>query len=258
MMGFFSSKSKEEEKQEIVTEAKPVAEVEVESSDMIKTPTKNVSSLINTLRVKADIEGDGSLIIGGYYEGNIAISDTLFVERGAKVVGTIRAKNVKIAGEVEGAIYSTATEVTQSGKFNGVINSTKTYLGGLIEGIIRSVDSIEVGSTGKVKAQECKSKNIKIVGEVKGKVIASELLEVVSGGSIEGIIITKGIRTEQGGSIIGNIQTYDATLHESSSSLEDSEEEIAKLINITPTELKKYAKKEESGAKKSVKEESEE
>ena len=251
-MGFFSSK-KEEKKEEVITAPKQT--LQEESPDMIKTPVKNVSNLINTLKVKADIEGEGSLIIGGIFDGNISITDTLFIEKGAVVSGTIRAKNVKVAGELEGTIYSTATEVTQSGKFNGVINSNKVSLGGFVDGVIRAVDSVEISSTGVVNSKECKSKNIKIVGKLKGKVVASELLEVISGGSVEGVIITKGIRTEQGGSIIGNIQTYDASIHDKPM-LDDErkkeEEEISRLINITPEELQKYAKKDEEKVPKRI------
>ena len=251
-MGFFSSK-KEVKKEEIINTTPAKQTISNESSDMIKTPVKNVSTIIDTFKVKADIEGEGSLIIGGIFEGNISITDTLFIEKGAVVSGTIRAKNVKISGELEGTIYSTATEVTASGKFTGLINSNKVTLGGFVDGVIRAVDSVEISSTGVVNSKECKSKNIKIVGRLKGKVVASELLEVISGGSVEGVIITKGIRTEQGGSIIGNIQTYDASIHDKSM-LEDEqkEEEISKLINITPEELQKYAKKEDNKVQKRI------
>lgn len=244
-MGFFGKKD-EEIKKDLMEEKKiqemsnQTQEVEV---DIIKTPSYNVSILNNTLSVKAEIKGESSLIIGGVFDGSIDVKETVFIEKGAKVEGVVKAKNVKVSGEFLGTIYANAVEITKSGKLSGVIHSNKAFLGGEIKGTIRSIDSIEITKNGMVEAKECRSKKIKIVGRVKGKVIASELLEVVNTGFIEGTIITKGIRTEQGGSIIGNIQTYDAAL-DSESSLYKEEDDTSKLLNITPDEIQKYAKKE--------------
>ena len=262
-MGFFSSSSKETESKtssrvEEVQKREPVAEV---SRDMIKTPTGSVSILKDSFKVKATIEGGGSLIIGGDFEGDITIDDTLFIERGAKFSGTVHAKNVKVAGNFSGVIYSTVTEITQSGSFEGNIKTNKTFLGGEVNGIIRSIDSIEISSSGRVATKECKSKQIKVEGKVEGKVVASELLEVTNSGSINGDIITKGIRTEQGGSIIGNIQTYDDNIHgkdnnqqfiveDTTPKVDELDPEIANLIKIKPDDMKKYARKDDKSIKR--------
>ncbi len=261
-MGFFSSRKEEKEpvrKEEV--QMKPAAPKVPASTDMIKTPTNNLSIIKENFVVKATMKGKGSLVIGGEFEGDITIDDTLFIEKGAKCEGTIHAKNVKISGELKGTVYATAVEVTRSGKFNGKIHANKTSLGGDINGVIRSIDSLEITKTGRVETKEAKSKKIKVEGKVEGRVVASELLEVVSTGSIEGDIITKGIRTEQGGSIVGNIQTYDEKIHNQETALDekiaakskedmDIDPEIAKLINIKPDDMKKYAKKEESAIKR--------
>ena len=261
-MGFFSSKKEEKEpvrNEEI--KVQPTAPKMPTSTDMIKTPTNNLSIIKENFVVKATMKGKGSLVIGGEFEGDITIDDTLFIEKGAKCEGTIHAKNVKISGEFRGTVYATAVEVTRSGKLNGKINANKTSLGGDINGIIRSIDSLEITKTGRVETKEAKSKKIKVEGKVDGRVVASELLEVVSTGSIEGDIITKGIRTEQGGSIVGNIQTYDEKIHNQETALDekiaakndeniDIDPEIAKLIKIKPDDMKKYAKKEESAIKR--------
>jgi len=241
-MAFFGSSKKKSKPNEInATQIQQKETPKIETSkDIIKTPSYDVSILKNLLKVKASIEGGGSLIIGGYFDGDISIENTVFIEKGAKVNATIRAKDIKISGEFEGTIYAAnAVEVTQSGKFKGFINSNKTFLGGEIDGIIKSANSIEVTESGKVKTQECKSKNIRIVGTLEGKVIASELLEITSGGAVNGTIITKGIKTEQGGSVVGNIQTYDSSLHEDNSENSDP----TKLLNINPQDMQKYAKK---------------
>ena len=259
-MGFFSNKKEEPiQGAQIKEEPKRVVESST-GTDILKTPTKNVSLLKDSLKVKANIEGGGSLVIGGEFEGDVTVDDTVFIEKGAKFSGTVNAKNVKISGYFSGVIYSTAIEVTQSGVFEGNVKTNKTFLGGKVNGIIRSIDSIEISSSGEVDTAECKSKRIKVEGKVKGRVIASELLEVTNSGSINGEIITKGIRTEQGGSIIGNIQTYDENVHskdnnkqfaeDTISPAEELDPEIANLINIKPDDMKKYAKKEDKSIKR--------
>ncbi len=260
-MGFFSSKKQQQKPTVQPAATMPKAAETPSSNDVIKTPTGNTSVIKETLKVKADIDGQGSLIIGGIFEGNIKIEDTVFIEKGARFSGTIKARKVKISGDFEGTINSTATEVTKSGRFQGAIHANKSFVDGYVNGTIYSADSVEISSNGIADIQECKSKQIKIVGKVNGKVVASELLEVVNGGSVEGEIITKGIRTEQGGSIIGNIQTYNEALHgentlpQTDSSEEenlDIDPEVAKLINIKPEDMKKYAKKDEENSVKRI------
>ena len=255
-MGFFSSKSEKTEqvsKPTVNESTKPALAV----NEMIKVPTQNVSVIKDKLKVKAEIEGQGSLIVGGDLEGNVKVEDTLFLEKGAVFNGTVNAKNVKISGDFEGVINSNNVEITKSGRMNGTINANKTHLGGFVNGVVKSIDSIEISSSGIVDTKECKSKQIKVEGSVEGRVVASELLEVTSGGSIKGDIITKGIRTEQGGSIIGNIQTYDESIHSQDIVLNSDEDsnaidpEVAKLIDIDPKDIKKYAKKDdEKGIKR--------
>jgi len=253
-MGFFSGKKDSEESQNlerVQNNTKQTIQSSVVSSEIIKTPTHNVSVIKDKFNVKAEIEGQGSLIVGGNFEANVKLDDTLFVEKGALFSGTVEAKNVKISGDFEGTINAIAVEITKSGRLNGNINANKTHLGGFVNGVIKSIDSVEISSSGIVDTKECKSKQIKIEGQVEGRVVASELLEVTSGGSVKGDIITKGIRTEQGGSIIGNIQTYDESIHSQDVVLDNDnnqaniDPEVAKLIDIDPKDIKKYAKKDE-------------
>jgi len=250
-MAFFGSSKKNKTVKTTPTQLQQKSAPIVEKPrDIIKTPSHDVSVLKNLLKVKASIEGGGSLIIGGYFDGEISIENTVFIEKGAKVNATIRAKDIKISGEFEGTIFATnAVEVTQSGKFKGLINSNKAFLGGAVEGIIKSANSIEITKSGIVKSKECKSKNIKIVGKLDGKVVASELLEITSGGAVNGTIITKGIKTEQGGSVIGNIQTYDPAKEEKDKYDLKNEDDITNILHLDPKDMQKYAKKTEEEKK---------
>jgi len=253
-MGFFGNKSDEELETKVEAVEK---ELEKEEISVIKTPHLNVSTLNNLLKIKADIEGQGSLVIGGSYEGSVKIEDTLLIEKGAVFNGTIKAKNVRIAGEFVGEVDASVVEVSSSSKFEGIINANKVILAGVINGVVNSKDSIEVLASGNVETKEFKSSNIKISGKVRGNIIASTLLEVTKDGSVNGEIVTKGIKTEQGGTIIGNIQTYDESLHgiDIGYSLEDIKTDssistISSENKLDEIDIQKYSKKESKTPKR--------
>ena len=252
---FFGNTKKDEELQEATKkESSSVSKPEPKEVELITLPSNNVSVLNAQIKTKGDIEGGGSLVIGGIYDGNLTIEDTVFIEDGAKVMGNIKANSIKIAGEVKGHIDAKIVEITKNGSLEGDIRSTITSVSGLVNGTVVSFTSIEIQPSGVLDTKECKSQKIRVVGKVLGKVVASELLEVVKGGSVNGSIITKGIRTEEGGSIIGNIQTYDPSKHDikKSATLTNgtgSEDDISKLINLDPKDIQKYAKKEKEERK---------
>jgi len=248
-MALFGSRKKEETQYEEMQ----TQEFAQESQKRVETPDVNTSRLQYGVKVEGDIEAQGSLIIGGDFIGNASVEDTIVIEVNANFKGNIQAKNVKISGNFEGKVEANSVEVTKSAHFKGLISANKTFLAGEVKAIIKSTDSLEVLPTGVVKTKEAKSANIKILGEVKGRVIASELLEVTSGGSIDGTIVTKGIKTEQGGTIIGNIQTFDESVHgvdieyTLEDVLEDENLEVNPLNNLdklATQDLQKYAKKE--------------
>jgi len=249
-MGFFGNKSEEGLESKVEVAEKEVVKEEIV---VVKTPHLNLSNINNLLKVEADIDGQGSLIIGGIYDGSVKIEDTLIIEKGAVFNGTVKAKNVRIAGKFIGKVDASVVEVSVSSIFEGIVNANKVILAGVVNGVVNSKDSIEVLVSGNIETKEFKSSNIKISGKIKGNIIASTLLEVTKYGSVNGEIVTKGIKTEQGGTIIGNIQTYDESLHgiDIDYSLEDIKRDSYRGISIVNSEnkldeidIEKYSKKE--------------
>jgi len=243
-MGFFGNKDSQESVNSDVAVEEDIIKEEV---SFVKTPSINLSTLNSLVKIKADIKGGGSLIIGGVYEGNIDIEDTLCIEKDAKVNGKVKAKNVKVSGEFIGEIEASVVEVSATSKFTGIIDANKVFLAGVVNGVVSANSSVEILVSGDIETKELKSQNIKISGKASGNIIASTLLEVTKNGSVTGEIVTKGIKTEQGGSIIGNIQTYDSSLHgiEISYKLEDIVEiEKKHLSDIDSIDISKYSKKE--------------
>ena len=64
-------------------------------------------SLISAdLTIEGKIEGAGHVRIAGKFKGDVNVQGDLTIERGAKVNGSVRAKKITIAGELEGNIES--------------------------------------------------------------------------------------------------------------------------------------------------------
>jgi cytoskeletal protein CcmA (bactofilin family) len=65
-----------------------------------------------------------------------------------------------------------------------------------------------------------------VSGSVQGNVIASELLEINSTGSVEGEISVKTIKTAEGSRMVGTMSTYEAKREEN---IEFKQEEQAQI-----------------------------
>jgi len=253
-MGIFGSKREvETNKVELLEDVGVDTHQEI---SYIRVPSLNLSMLNSSLKAKSDIKGKGSLAIGGEFEGNVDIEDTLYVEKGAKFEGKVKAKNVKISGEFKGEIEADVVENTASSDFVGIIKAHKVFLAGIFNGIVNAKDSVEILPSGEIDTKEIKSGSVKISGKVRGNVISSSLLEVTRSGAIKGDIVTRGIKTEQGGSIVGNIQTYDETLHGidieyTLDDLESKENALPRAIEqLSENDIQKYAKKDKKTPKR--------
>ena len=102
--------------------------------------TRKVDTLVGKeCSFKGNMEAPGgALRIDGYYEGELHIGGDLIVGESGKVVGTLIAKNIIIAGEVNGAIeargrleLAPTAKVTGDSKMVTLIIEDGAYLQGM-------------------------------------------------------------------------------------------------------------------------------
>ena len=70
--------------------------------------TAKESLIAADLTIEGKIEGSGHVRIAGKFKGDVNVQGDLSLERGAKLTGSVRAKKVILAGELEGNIESAA------------------------------------------------------------------------------------------------------------------------------------------------------
>ncbi len=95
-------------------------------------------------KVKGDINTKGSLRVEGFVEGNIKAEGDLFVGEDGKVNSEVNARNVIIAGRVEGDVTAhKKLEILPSGKLIGAIktNTLKIEEGAICSGSSKPLDS---------------------------------------------------------------------------------------------------------------------
>ena len=72
------------------------------------------------LTIEGKIEGTGHVRIAGKFKGDVNVQGDLTIETGAKLNGSVRAKKVTIAGELEGNIEAASrVELLSSGVIIG-------------------------------------------------------------------------------------------------------------------------------------------
>jgi cytoskeletal protein CcmA (bactofilin family) len=92
------------------------------SSSMRRPATREgrESVIAADITIEGKIEGAGHVRLAGRFKGDVTIQGDLTVEAGAKLMGSVRANAVVIAGEVEGNIESAQrVELLESGVLNG-------------------------------------------------------------------------------------------------------------------------------------------
>jgi cytoskeletal protein CcmA (bactofilin family) len=109
-MSFLGGKSKSRDKSQSspsVSSKRPSGQSPIES-------TIGPNTYIN-----GDIQGDGGLRIDGIVEGNIELTGNLVVTESAKVRAEVKAKNISVAGAIQGNITATRVEILDTGRVWG-------------------------------------------------------------------------------------------------------------------------------------------
>ncbi len=179
------------------------------SKSTLKSNKISSATIITScMKVTGNLDGSDTIHIDGHVIGNITVSNTLVIGKSGMVEGKIEAKHVIINGELQGMIKCENLEVMQTGKVSKFVEAKYLELDGTIDGEIIGLESIKVLENASIHTTSLKSKTISVHGKIQGTVIASEILEIGSKGSVEGQITVKNIKTEEGGRMIGTMSTY--------------------------------------------------
>jgi len=170
--------------------------------------SQKITFIAPKIEVTGNFNGEGAVQIEGTLHGDITVTSVVIGEHGT-VNGMINAKNVIINGKLNGSIFCNSLEIMKNGKVSNEIKVQTLLISGQVDGSIESQENINIDITGNVKASTMKSKNITVDGAFTGNVIASELLEIGSQGSVEGEITVKNIKTHEGGKLLGSMQIYE-------------------------------------------------
>lgn len=177
------------------------------------TPSKITSATIITscMEVTGTLQGSDTIHIDGKVFGDITVSNTLVIGQSGFVSGNVKAKNAIINGQLQGSIECDEIEVMQSGKVSETIDAIKAIIDGNIEGQLVAKESITVLDNGVLHVSLIKAKNITVHGNIQGKVVSTELLDIGAKGSVEGEIAVKNIKTAEGGRMVGSMSIYQET-----------------------------------------------
>ena len=171
------------------------------------TPNSKSTFIAEEIEIMGNFKGKGSMQVEGTIHGDIAVTSVVIGENGV-INGTINATNVIINGKLNGSVFCDTLEVMKNGNIVNDIKVTHLLISGKVEGSIESKEEIILDRTSNVNASNMKSKTILINGMFKGKVTASQLLEIGSTGSVEGEITVKNIKTHEGGKLLGSLRNY--------------------------------------------------
>lgn len=174
------------------------------------TPNKITSATIITscMEVTGNLHGSDTVHIDGKVTGDIIVSNTLMIGKSGVVYGKVKAKNAIINGKLEGSIVCEMLEVMETGEVSKNIQADMMILDGTVTGHVIGVKSVEVQPHGKLDVEKLVSKKITVSGSVKGHIVASELLDIGSTGSVEGEISVRTIKTAEGSRMVGTMSTY--------------------------------------------------
>jgi cytoskeletal protein CcmA (bactofilin family) len=103
----------------------PVRSPTVPSLGRVESAPPRAESLIAAdITIEGKIEGGGSVRIAGKFKGDVNVQGDVTIEAGAKLIGSVRADKVTIAGELEGNVEEASrVELLQTGVVTGDLKS---------------------------------------------------------------------------------------------------------------------------------------
>jgi cytoskeletal protein CcmA (bactofilin family) len=106
---------------EVNQESGPTAETAPMSAT--SHAARNESLIASDLSIEGKIQGSGHVRLAGKFKGDVDVQGDLTIESGAVLTGSVRAKKVIVAGEVQGNIDASDVELLKSGAVNGDIKA---------------------------------------------------------------------------------------------------------------------------------------
>jgi len=112
------------------------------SNDRPRASIGGVPSIISAdLTITGNLHSDGDIQIDGQVTGDV-LSRSLTIGQGAKVKGTVRADEVKIAGNLEGEVHAANISISSSARVTGDLlhKSLSIDSGAYIDGLCRRIE----------------------------------------------------------------------------------------------------------------------
>ena len=76
------------------------------------------------IKIKGELQGDGTLVVLGFFEGDIVLNGTLEVGADGRVEGNATARAIVIAGAVRGNLSAdTRVDILPTGSLTGTVKS---------------------------------------------------------------------------------------------------------------------------------------
>jgi cytoskeletal protein CcmA (bactofilin family) len=76
------------------------------------------------IKIKGELQGDGTLVVLGFFEGDIVLNGTLEVGADGRVEGNATARAIVVAGVVRGNLSAdTSVDILPTGSLTGTVKS---------------------------------------------------------------------------------------------------------------------------------------
>ncbi|WP_455373197.1 bactofilin family protein [Limibacillus halophilus] len=133
------------------TDGAPAPSTEAPRSTQGERPRASIGgvpSIISAdLTITGNLHSDGDIQIDGQVDGDV-LSRSLTIGQGAKVKGTVRADEVKIAGNLKGEVHAARVSITSTARVTGDVlhKSLSIESGAYIDGLCRRIEDPKAAS----------------------------------------------------------------------------------------------------------------